>query len=288
VHAQALKAEAGQYELQVLIDGQPAPRFNHGDEHYVLGRHGARYTLRVLNRSDRRIEAVVTVDGLDVVDGKRGDLGKRGYLVPAWGSIDIDGWRLSEHQAAAFRFSTVADSYAARSGAARNVGVIGAAIFPERYIAPPRPIARPRPVPYDLRAGRGSGMDRNAAAMDESAADAPMMNSVPADGAVQRRQSERSTSAAAPAKRRPGLGTEFGEAMHSQVHEVEFVRDRPHAPAQLLGVRYDDRAGLVAMGVELEPRCDSGCRERALRRSASPFPVSYRPYATPPHGFRGE
>ena len=41
---------------------------------------------------------------------------KRGYIVPAWGSVDIDGWRLSRAQVAAFRFSSVADSYAARTG----------------------------------------------------------------------------------------------------------------------------------------------------------------------------
>src|SRR5439155_19145072 len=102
---------------------------------YVLGQLGQRYTLRVVNHSGRRIEAVLSVDGRDVVDGRPADLrSKRGYLVPAWGEIDIDGWRLSNAQAAAFRFSTVADSYAGRTGSAREVGVIGAAIFPERVI----------------------------------------------------------------------------------------------------------------------------------------------------------
>ena len=80
---------------------------------------GERYTLRIWNRSGRRIEAVVSVDGRDVVDGKPGDFrNKRGYLVPAWGSVDIDGWRLSERQAAAFRFTSVANSYAGRMGSA--------------------------------------------------------------------------------------------------------------------------------------------------------------------------
>src|SRR4029077_8428821 len=120
----ALRDRAAGYELTVLVDGVPAPTYYHDGESFVLGQLGARYTLRVSNHSARRIEAVVSVDGRDVVDGKPADFrGKRGYLVPAWSSIDIDGWRISHAQAAAFRFSSVPDSYAARTGSAREVGV---------------------------------------------------------------------------------------------------------------------------------------------------------------------
>jgi hypothetical protein len=35
-----------------------------------------------------------------------------------------------------------------------------------------------------------------------------------------------------------------------------------------------------------EPRCDAECREIELRKSASPFPFSYRRYAAPPSGWR--
>src|SRR6185369_10723862 len=101
-------------------------------------------TLRILNHTGRRVEAVTSVDGRDAIDGKTADVrSKRGYLVPAWGAVEIDGWRLSRAEVAAFRFSAVADSYADRTGSARDVGVIGVAIFPERYVAPPRPLYVP-------------------------------------------------------------------------------------------------------------------------------------------------
>jgi hypothetical protein len=133
-------SEAG-YQVQVLVDGAPAPTFWHDGETYVMGHAGERYVIRVLNHTGHRIEAVATVDGRDAVDGKPGDFRhKRGYVVPAWGQVDIDGWRLSESQAATFRFSSVADSYAARMGNAREVGVIGVAVFSER-------VHRPRPLP---------------------------------------------------------------------------------------------------------------------------------------------
>lgn len=276
-HAQPLRSQAAGYELQVLVDGQPATALEHAGEHYVLGRLGARYTLRIVNHSERRIEAVVSVDGLDVIDGKRADYAKkRGYLVPAWGSIEIDGWRLSAEQAAAFRFSAVADSYAGRTGSARHVGVIGAAIFPERYVPPPVQL----PIrPY----ARGMGADDVRESAPSARADAMNELGAESSGAT----AGRARSAAPQKQQRPGLGTEFGEAVSSHVTEVQFVRARSHTPERLLGLRYNDREGLIAMGVELEPRCDAACRELELRRSASPFPVADRRYAAPPSGWRG-
>jgi hypothetical protein len=281
VQAQAVRAQGDGYELQVLVDGVPESNYRHAGEDYVMGRLGARYTLRVINHTGRRIEAVVSVDGRDVIDGKRADFkGKRGYLVPAWGSIDIDGWRLSAHQAAAFRFASVADSYAARTGSARHVGVIGAAIFPERHVPPPvqMPVRPYSPhyetAPSATSAGPALESDRSEA-MDSDRQAESMATGRGAMG-----------NEAAPQKRRSGLGTEFGEAVSSHITEVEFVRATPKSPARLLGVRYNDRDGLIAMGVGIEPRCDAECREIELRKSASPFPVSYRRYAAPPSGWR--
>ena len=61
-----------------------------------------------------------------------GSYSKRGYLIDGYGTLDIDGFRRSSDAVAAFRFGTVRDSYAARTGSDRNVGVIGVAIFRER------------------------------------------------------------------------------------------------------------------------------------------------------------
>jgi hypothetical protein len=73
---------------------------------------------------------------------------------------------------------------------------------------------------------------------------------------------------------RPGLGTEFGEAVSSQIREVEFVRANPSEPAAVLGLRYNDRAGLIAMGIDVDgPWCCSD--DSSLRRTADPFPVSH-------------
>jgi hypothetical protein len=77
-----LANRAAGYELEVLVDGVPAPTFFQAGGSYVLGQQGQRYTLRVANHTGRRVEAVVSVDGRDVVDGRPAATGKRGYLGP--------------------------------------------------------------------------------------------------------------------------------------------------------------------------------------------------------------
>jgi hypothetical protein len=117
-----------------LIDesGAPLPTFSAGGRSYVVGQDGGRYAIRIENRTGARFEAVATVDGLDVIDGQAGSFEKRGYLVAPWATVEIDGFRRSDDVVAAFRFGRVRDSYAAKKGNDRNVGVIGVAMFEER------------------------------------------------------------------------------------------------------------------------------------------------------------
>lgn len=98
----------------------------------VMGRAGTRYGILVRNLTNRRYEIVASVDGLDVIDGKRAGLSKRGYVLAPYSKVYIRGFRTSRYNVAAFRFGSVANSYAARStGSARNVGVVGVAVFSE-------------------------------------------------------------------------------------------------------------------------------------------------------------
>jgi hypothetical protein len=299
--SQALRAEAGGYQLEVLVNGASARTFEHAGETYVLGQKGSRYVLRIHNRSGRRVEAVVSVDGLDVIDGKAGDFAnKRGYLVDAYGFVDIDGWRLSNREVAAFRFSPIGESYAAKTGRARNVGVIGVALFPERAV-------RQSPAPYGDSSSSAPRDKRSSydaedlvAPMDEKleglsdGAREPAPSVMPApmsSGRASPSQRERSEDALADApaanssaqrRARSGLGTEFGEAVSSEIHQIEFVRAHASRPSVVLGARYNDRSGLSALGIDVD-----GCAQSdlALRQSANPFPVS-RQFARPPADWR--
>ncbi len=111
--------------------------FAAGGKSYVVGEAGRRYIIVVHNNTDNRLEIVLSVDGLDVLDGKAASFNKRGYLVDPRADVEIDGFRQSVDTVAAFRFGSVRGSYASqKTGDARNVGVIGVAIFNERGTNP--------------------------------------------------------------------------------------------------------------------------------------------------------
>lgn len=113
-------------------NGDPLEAVRVGDRTFVVGQAGQRYSIVLQNHTSHRFEAVATVDGLDVINGKPGTFDNRGYVLMPFATVEIDGFRTSTSSVAAFRFAAVADSYAAQMGSARNVGVIGVAFFAER------------------------------------------------------------------------------------------------------------------------------------------------------------
>jgi hypothetical protein len=111
--------------------------FTAGERRFVVGEAGIRYSIVLRNLTPNRFECVVSVDGLDVLDGKAASFSKRGYILDPHGELEIDGFRQSMEEVAAFRFGSVRGSYAnQKHGDARNVGVIGVALFHERGTAP--------------------------------------------------------------------------------------------------------------------------------------------------------
>jgi hypothetical protein len=281
-HAAASPARSGPYSLELIDEaGRALPTFRHRGRTYVLGQHGQRYLLRIRNETGGRIEVVASVDGRDVVDGKPASVGKPGYLIDAWGQVVIDGFRLSTESVAAFRFSTVDQSYAARMGDARDVGVVGVAVFTERR-PPPPPVYRPYPQPEpswrdDEGYGEGGGASRGAPSASEAAPASPAPPSA-AD-----RSSGLAGNKSAERKERPGLGTGFGEEHDSRVVEVAFERSSA-TPAALVTLRYDDRQGLVALGIDVDG-WRSASRDRWQRDSAQPF--RHDGFSEPPPGWSG-
>jgi hypothetical protein len=116
-----------------LLDagGNPLLGFSSSGRNHFVGVDGERYTIQLENHTGNRFEAVASVDGLDVIDGRPGAFSKRGYLIAPFSTVEIDGFRRSTEEVAAFRFGSVKGSYAARKGSDRNVGVIGVAFFQE-------------------------------------------------------------------------------------------------------------------------------------------------------------
>ncbi|MFN0130011.1 MAG: hypothetical protein ACKV19_25380 [Verrucomicrobiales bacterium] len=124
----------GKLEMKVRPAGwgDPLPRYEVGARRIVVGEGGHGYVLSLKNLSDvRTVEVVASVDGLDVMDGRAASVRKRGYILAAKETLEIEGFREDEWQVRQFVFGRVSDSEAAKIGKARNVGVIGLAVFEE-------------------------------------------------------------------------------------------------------------------------------------------------------------
>lgn len=118
-----------------LYQGYLANSYN--GRRLVAGESNSTYTIAVRNRSKSTLEIVASVDGLDVMDGKAASFSKRGYLVNPGATLEIDGFRTSENSVAAFKFSSVSNSYAnLRHGDTRNIGVLGIAVFTQKGVDP--------------------------------------------------------------------------------------------------------------------------------------------------------
>jgi len=88
---------------------------------------------------------VLSVDELDVLDGRPASVRKRGYVIEPHRTLVVDGFREGTDEVAAFRFGSMNESYAhEKYHNSNNVGVIGAAVFNERGSFPSEHEARKR------------------------------------------------------------------------------------------------------------------------------------------------
>ena len=121
-------------------------------------------------------------------------------------------------------FTDLGDSYAARTGRPRNVGVIGVAVFqesrPRYYPTPASPIAREGEYRRDEAKAASAPATANGMAREQAA-----------DSAA-----------------RQSMGTGHGQREWSPVGQTRFVR-ATRSPAQVSELRYDDNQRLMAIGV---------------------------------------
>jgi hypothetical protein len=237
--------------------GNPLPSFYPDGRTFVLGEPGERYSIRITNPTGQRVEAVVSVDGRDAISGKVADYrAQRGYIVPPYGSLTVDGFRQSLSAVAAFRFANPEDSYSARLGTPENVGIVGVALFSERKRRPRQePVVRtpPRRIypDYDSEGERSAAP--RARGGDAARADTPAKKSGAASESRGRASGSPSPSSPrAPSDSVDNLGTEYGETRASNVVEVPFERASTR-PERVLSVRYDHADGLSARGIDVTP-----------------------------------
>ena len=216
--ASACSSPVARVDVYDRTEGRALETYPHRGRQFVVGRPGNEYALRIRNCSDRRVLAVVSVDGVNVVTGETASPDQSGYVIEPHGYVTIQGWRKDLERTAAFYFSDPGAAYATRTGRPDDLGVIGVALFRERE---PRWAYSP-----ELSAGTAGAARQESAADQKAARSAVEANAAPA----------------------PSLGTGHGRREWSPVQQVAFERasDRPD---ERIVIRYDRRENLVAMGV---------------------------------------
>jgi hypothetical protein len=218
-------AQAGNLvDVQVISrsSGQPSPAYFHHGRSYVVGTPGERYSVRLANRTNARVMVVLSVDGVNAITGDTASGNQSGYVLSPWQTTEITGWRKSTEEVARFYFTSLADSYAARTDRPDNVGVIGVAAFRE-YV---EPVVSYQPAPFLNK----SDAARNSAA--PAAAES-------ASGMLARRKDER-------------LGTGYGERESSVVTYTAFRR-ASKSPDEIVAIWYDSREQLASRGIIPRP-----------------------------------
>ncbi|HEV7801685.1 MAG TPA: hypothetical protein VGP15_11465, partial [Burkholderiales bacterium] len=140
----------------------------HEGRAYIVGKPGNEYQVSVRNRLREDVLTVVSVDGVNVISGETANPAQTGYILGSHRGYDILGWRKSLAETAAFYFTALPDSYAARTGRPDNVGVIGVAVF------------RRKPEPQAIAPSRSSAEESSATLRRGAANDAAERGSAPA------------------------------------------------------------------------------------------------------------
>jgi hypothetical protein len=205
-----------QIEIVNRTTGQVLPVHSHQGRLYVAGTPGEKYAVRIANRSGVRTLNVVSVDGINAVTGETAAPEQNGYVLHPGQDFEVNGWRKSANEVAAFYFTRLPDSYAARTDRPDNAGVIGVAVFRE-WQRPPQVLRQAPAAP---------------AAREQS------NESAAADAA----------GAAQESRRAEKIGTGHGEREQSQVVYTHFRR-ASSVPDETVVIHYDTYANLVAMGV---------------------------------------
>lgn len=289
--------------LQVHINGNAVASYAHEGRTYVEAREGTEYALHLKNNNPFRVKAVLSVDGVNVVNGDAatGDRDETGYILEPYQSTTIKGYRLDNDSVAAFRFVKAEGGYAkAEKGMTGTTGVIGLRVWREK---PPAPAPAPAPIikevhhhhhdywrdwvwpaypsqpwrqPIWYSSAQGSTLGSLGDGTMFRCASNASLDSTPVmmncSTSLQMGQSNMQSAATEINANPFDAGSTFGAKVESKVTLTAFTADI------LLGehaIYYAFKAGLTALGVD------------TTRVQKVAFPQAFGSFCKPPSGWQG-
>lgn len=267
-------------QVEVLVNGKPIKQYSHQGKTYIEAKIGTEYSVKIRNSSYRRKLVVVTVDGLNVISGKpqeQNTVGE-GYVVGAYDSLTVNGFRKDMSSVGAFKFCQAGKSYCNEQGLKGNNGVIGVRIYDEKIFYRPIMVgfcetSDVRPANHDYVVTCNS----NASEPSVGSYSSSSVEYMSLDNSIAKANDHvygvmRCASQSSPAPKFDA-GTTWGKAVQDKVVSVDFESET--IPSDEYVIFYDVRKNLENIGI-----CFAKKKEAV-------FPKPFGAFATPPKGWNG-
>jgi hypothetical protein len=243
----ASASQYSDYSVEVLVDGRPLTEYPARATTYIEARRGAEYSVRLSNRTSRRVAVALAVDGLNSIDAKTTPARTAAkWVLDPYESIVIEGWQISSGSARRFYFTTEDDSYGEWLGKTANLGVIEAAFFRERQ--PDRILDAPAQK-REGTSGR-SGAPAAPEVLGDSARQKSGESFIPDDYAA----------------------TGIGRRVDNPVRRIRMNLEE--RPAASIRIRYEYREQLVRLGVLPSPWAPDPLSRREQANGFAPDPYN--------------
>ena len=239
-------------------ENRTLPVYYHEGRYYVAGKPGNEYQVNIRNTQPGEILGVIAVDGVNAVSGETANWNQTGYVLNPYTAFGVKGWRKNLQRTAAFFFTELDNSYAARTGRPANVGVIGVAVFRKKS-EPPVGILR-RHDYFERK--------RQAPAEDTQPSSDAKNTFKDEIGQAAREEADAPRAAAGVPSSPPSkLGTGHGQSETSVVRYTNFER-ASSTPDEVITIYYDSYRNLLAQGV---------IRDHTRLARPNPFPNQFVP-----------
>jgi hypothetical protein len=278
--------------MHVQVNGRACKEYTHKGMSFIEARTGTNYTVKIKNDNPYRVMAVLSVDGLDVVTGKPAEETNTGYIIDAYSSLDVKGYRISDDNSASFIFTSKGKSYVQQAKSnATNAGVIGLRTYKEKvpyysgwildsgvpYTILGNNTINTIPCTYTVGnttvTGTTTAANNCSNYFNTTLASNTSLN---ASSGILRSMNVSSNTSTPLSHKQFDTGTGWGSKLEDKVTRVSFEKGDMLVE---MSVYYASKEALVEMGVDLQ---------NTPKIAKEPImPKAFGNYCTPPKGWNG-
>lgn len=259
--------------VNIVVNGKPVKQYSKDGEIFIEAKSSTEYEIHIHNNNSTKIEAVIGVDGIDVITGNPNTEKSNGYVIDAYDTLKLKGYRISDEKVAAFKFCKKENSYASAKTVYAQNGVITVKCYAEEilpcfYNSAPQIIRKTKKVFYEyeepywpnnpIRYGDitcGTAYAPNNITCSYTSNIKSNLNGITQDGSFTNfvntnqllNETKKCSEPEVPSAHFD-MGSSFGSAKDSSVKGVSFVRGYNLGE---INIYYSSRNSLKEMGINV-------------------------------------